>query len=150
MMRFRYARQSGFTLIELMVVIAIISILASFTAPSFEKHIAKANLVDIQLYGNTLTSDIDEYILTHSEFPDSTTFATFKADHADIDMIKAVNLDKVDALQGTLSISFNDDIGIDEDQFIRYARANTGKWSCDSTLEAQLLPEHCSPVAQQP
>lgn len=150
MMLCRYARQSGFTLIELMVVIAIISILASFAAPSFEKHIAKANLVDIQLYGNTITSAIDEYILTHSQFPDSTTFATFKADHSDIDMIKAVTLSKVDNLQGTISISFNDDIGIDEDQFMRFARANTGKWSCDSTLDSQLLPERCSPIAQQP
>ena len=150
MMRFRHTHQSGFTLIELMVVIAIISILASFAAPSFEKHIAKANLVDIQLYSNTLTNDIDEYMLTHSEFPDSSTFATFKADHSDIELIKSVSLTKVDSLQGTVSISFNDDIGIDENQYIRFARANTGKWSCDSTLATHLLPERCSPIAQQP
>ena len=149
-MLFRRAHQSGFTLIELMVVIAIISILASFSAPSFERHIAKANLVDVQLYDNTLTSDIDEYILTHSEFPDSTTFATFKSDHSNIKMIKAVSLSKVDSQQGTVSISFYDDIGIDEDQYIRYARANTGQWLCDSTIETHLLPEHCSPISLQP
>ncbi|SBS31247.1 Fimbrial protein precursor [Marinomonas aquimarina] len=150
MMLFRCTRRSGFTLIELMVVIAIISILASFSVPSFERHIAKANLVDIQLYSNTLTNAIDEYILTHSEFPDSTTFASFKPDHSEIDMIKLVSLTKVDELQGTISISFNSDIGVSEDQYIRFARANTGQWSCYSSLDSHLLPEHCSAASQQP
>lgn len=150
MMLLGKTRIAGFTLIELMVVIAIISILASFTAPSFEKHIAKANLVDIQLYGSTLTSNIDEYILVHSEFPDSTEFETFKTDHSDIEMIKSVSLTKVDELQGTIAVSFNNDIGVLEDQYIRYARSSTGKWSCDSSLDQQLLPEHCAPILITP
>ncbi|WP_197467795.1 pilin [Marinomonas gallaica] len=148
MMQNAHTYRSGFTLIELMVVIAIISILASFAAPSFEKHIAKANLVDVQLYGNTVTSSVDEHLLVHSEFPDTSTFNTFKPDHSSVELIKSVSLTKVDNLQGTITISLNDDIGIQENQFIRFSRANTGQWLCDSTLTDSLIPSQCNAFSQ--
>ncbi|MCO4786333.1 pilin [Marinomonas atlantica] len=148
MVKYTLSHQSGFTLIELMVVIAIISILASFAAPSFEKHIAKANLVDVQLYGNTVTSNVDEYLLIHSKFPDATTFNTFKPDHSSNELIKSVSLTKIDNLQGTVTISLNDDIAIQENQFIRFSRANTGQWLCDSTLADSLIPSHCNAFSQ--
>lgn len=149
MMKAPCVKNSGFTLIELMVVIAIISILASFAAPSFEKHIAKANLVDVQLYGSNVTSSIDEHLLIHAEFPDASSFNSFKPDYSAIELIKSVSLAKLDSLQGTVTINLQSDIGIQEDQYIRFARVNTGQWVCESTLDSSLRPGHCSaPTAE--
>lgn len=137
-------RRNGFTLIELMVVIAIISILATFSVPSFEKHIAKANLVDVQLYASRLTGSIDEFTLTHSTFPTTNEFDGFKPDHSNIELIKSVSLSKLDATQGNISIAFNTDIGIQENEFIKYSRTTDGQWLCESSLSTSISPEHCS------
>ena len=142
----KHQRNFGFTLIELMVVIAIISILATVSAPTFEKHIAKANLVDVQLYGNELTSAVDEFVLTHAAFPSDTDFSDFKPDHSNIDLIKAVSLSKLDTLQGSLSLSFAQGIGINENQFIKYSRTSSGIWVCETSLSSQLIPEKCTPA----
>ena len=133
----------GFTLIELMVVIAIISILAAVSAPTFESHIAKANLVDVQLYASSTLGQIDEFVLTHSAFPTSSEFEDFKTSHSNIDLIKSATLSKLDKLQGSVTIIFNSDIGINEDTFIKYSRSSNSIWSCETSLNAQLSPEQC-------
>lgn len=53
----------GFTLVELMVVVAIIGILASIAIPSYQAYIIKANRTDAQAFMLTLSQIQQQYLM---------------------------------------------------------------------------------------
>lgn len=57
------SRQRGFTLIEVMIVAAVIAILAAVAYPSYTKHIAKANRSAVQAVMQAIASRQEMYVL---------------------------------------------------------------------------------------
>lgn len=62
-------RLDGFTLIELMIVVAIIGILASIALPSYQDYTMRAQLVEALTLGSELKINIKDYHKTHGRFP---------------------------------------------------------------------------------
>jgi general secretion pathway protein G len=63
--------ESGFTLLELMVVIAIIGILATIAVPSFEPAVRKAREATLRQDLFVLRDLIDQYYADKGEYPSS-------------------------------------------------------------------------------
>lgn len=57
----RLRSQSGFTLIELMVVIAIIAGLVAIAVPSYQDYIVRSNRTDLQSHMLRLASDLERF-----------------------------------------------------------------------------------------
>ncbi|HEZ5790845.1 TPA: pilin [Neisseria meningitidis] len=61
--------QKGFTLIELMIVIAIVGILAAVALPAYQDYTARAQVSEAILLAEGQKSAVTEYYLNHGEWP---------------------------------------------------------------------------------
>ncbi|HGN6343214.1 TPA: pilin [Neisseria gonorrhoeae] len=62
--------QKGFTLIELMIVIAIVGILAAVALPAYQDYTARAQVSEAILLAEGQKSAVTEYYLNHGEWPE--------------------------------------------------------------------------------
>ncbi|ENW2746240.1 pilin [Neisseria gonorrhoeae] len=63
--------QKGFTLIELMIVIAIVGILAAVALPAYQDYTARAQVSEAILLAEGQKSAVTEYYLNHGKWPEN-------------------------------------------------------------------------------
>jgi len=61
--------QKGFTLIELMIVVAIIGILASIALPAYQTYVAKSNITSIQASAAAAKTAVWQYYIDNGGMP---------------------------------------------------------------------------------
>ncbi|HFC4885192.1 TPA: pilin, partial [Neisseria gonorrhoeae] len=67
--------QKGFTLIELMIVIAIVGILAAVALPAYQDYTARAQVSEAILLAEGQKSAVTEYYPNHGKWPEDNTSA---------------------------------------------------------------------------
>ncbi|HEZ2965133.1 TPA: pilin, partial [Neisseria meningitidis] len=91
--------QKGFTLIELMIVIAIVGILAAVALPAYQDYTARAQVSEAILLAEGQKSAVTEYYLNHGEWPGNNTSAGV----ASSSTIKGKYVEKVEVKNGVIT-----------------------------------------------
>ncbi|EMT9802055.1 pilin, partial [Neisseria gonorrhoeae] len=91
--------QKGFTLIELMIVIAIVGILAAVALPAYQDYTARAQVSEAILLAEGQKSAVTGYYLNNGKWPEDND----KAGVASSDKIKGKYVQKVEVNNGVVT-----------------------------------------------
>nr|WP_101129457.1 pilin [Neisseria meningitidis] len=91
--------QKGFTLIELMIVIAIVGILAAVALPAYQDYTARAQVSEAILLAEGQKSAVTEYYLNHGIWPSNNSSAGV----ASASDIKGKYVEKVEVANGVIT-----------------------------------------------
>lgn len=138
--------QKGFTLIELMIVVAIIAILAAIALPAYSDYTKKSKVSEVVLAASAVRTAVAEYASSNNTLPPA-TWAGFQAQtskyvksvaYGDGGLITATAQGiggDVDDKTITLKGSLNADNG-------------TVDWACGGTIDPKYRPGSCQAVAK--
>ncbi|HEZ5962822.1 TPA: pilin [Neisseria meningitidis] len=123
--------QKGFTLIELMIVIAIVGILAAVALPAYQDYTARAQVSEAILLAEGQKSAVTEYYLNHGEWPGDNSSAGV----ASSSEIKGKYVEKVEVAKGVITAEMKSS-GVNKEiqgkKLSLWAKRQAGsvKWFC--------------------
>ncbi|EPH9402275.1 pilin [Neisseria gonorrhoeae] len=128
--------QKGFTLIELMIVIAIVGILAAVALPAYQDYTARAQVSEAILLAEGQKSAVTGYYLNNGEWPEDNTSAGV----ASASDIKGKYVQKVEVNNGVVTAEMNSsnvNKEIKDKRLSLWAKRQDGsvKWFCGQPVK---------------
>jgi type IV pilus assembly protein PilA len=141
-----YQKQQGFTLIELMIVVAIIGILAAVAIPAYQDYIARAQVSEAVVLLDGAKSATEESVSQEGVFPAGAALTalgvTVSGKYVSSVVATTTTTDGAGVLTATMkSASVSNAI---KGKTMKMSRDTSGTWTCATgTMTAKYLPASC-------
>jgi type IV pilus assembly protein PilA len=134
--------QKGFTLIELMIVVAIIGILAAIAIPAYSDYTKRAKVTELVTAASACKASVSEYFQTQGFYP-----ATTAASGCSTQLTAKMSAFTLTANTGVITIT-SAITGVTGDYKLVPTEAGTSsgvlEWACTtSTIPSKYLPANC-------
>ncbi|MFT6274757.1 MAG: type IV pilus assembly protein PilA [Halioglobus sp.] len=143
-MNMRKNIQQGFTLIELMIVIAIVGILAAIALPAYQDYTVRAKMAEPLAVLAEAKTTVTEFYVANNFMPANAEQAGIRSS-PDTDIVKSLTIDNSGAL---LTVTMQEGVvpGNLTAEFELSGTSVNGtiKWKCrKGNMEAKFLPANC-------
>lgn len=141
----------GFTLIELMIAIAIVGILLSLAIPTYQDYTVRAKISEAMNIASALKVMVSEYYITMAELPADADSAgidtTFSSEYISaVDYLKDEDGDRA-MIKLTLSESVSQEVAGKALLLTAIPKVGSLQWVCNSDetqpIEPKYLPSNC-------
>ena len=144
----------GFTLIELMIAIAIVGILLSLAIPTYQDYTVRAKISEAMNIASSLKVMVSEYYITMAEFPEDADAAgidtTFSTEYISaIAYLKEGDKDSKAMIKLTLSENVSQEVAGKALLLTATARTGSLHWVCSNDqsdsqpIDSKYLPSNC-------
>lgn len=138
---------NGFTLIELMIVVAIIAILAAVAIPAYNDYSNRARMAEVILAASTLRNCVTEQVQS-SEAIDNTTLALCDAPLNTTEYVASVVATLTDIDEVTITATARNFASVTQPEILMIgsiAAGNVIEWECEGSANTQQswLPVSC-------
>ncbi len=155
---FRNLKQGGFTLIELMIVVAIIGVLASIAVPQYQNYVARAQVSEAISLASSAKTAVSEFYVTNGSFPESNTQAGVSSNDAGTDIsgsyVSSVKIDTGGVITTTMAGNNSSVVGALQGASLIFTPNDTDAnnsgsiiWTCGpggtTPIPTQYLPASC-------
>ena len=142
------AIQQGFTLIELMIVVAIIGILAAIALPAYQDYTVRAKVSEIMLAASGQKTSVSEFFQTRLQMPATASIGTVTQNSV---YVSTVAYSRTDTSTGVITATASTSTalpGTVQSQTITLTGTgdtNTGvvQWVCAGSIPPKYRPASC-------
>lgn len=145
----RRQMQQGFTLIELMIVVAIVGILAAIAIPAYQDYTVRAKMTEAVNAATAAKAAISEFYVSQGSMPADASAGGFTTDVGS-KFVNSVTYARTDANTGVLTVTITGDLGgstAADETVLLEAVGTPGQnvdWDCQAgTVATKYLPADC-------
>ena len=128
-------KQNGFTLIELMIVVAVIGVLSAIAIPQYQKYVTKSEATTALASISALKTEVELIVAETGTFPEDNLSVTSSS-------LGTISYDNKNKNKGDIIFTLNKN----DKKKVKLSRDANGAWTCQSQFStvSASLPSGCA------